>query len=89
MDVGSVKAPIVQEIEALGLNFSGHTSDGGQRKGWVKHASAALLETAMWVMTLMDNTQPETLAKLKPLSPVWMPIRSSYLQKSMTNWWQR
>ncbi len=79
-DVGSVKSGIAAECEALGIrNFvAGHPMTGSERGG-VAHASAALLENAVWVLTPTERTPLTALAKMRRLvtqlgaAPVVMP----------------
>ncbi|EYB66641.1 prephenate dehydrogenase [Deinococcus phoenicis] len=79
-DVGSVKAGIAAELEALGVrNFvPGHPMAGSERGG-VTHARAALLENAVWVLTPTDHTPLTALSRVRTLvehlgaAPVVMP----------------
>ena len=79
-DVGSVKASIAAEFEALGLrNFvPGHPMTGSERGG-VANASAGLLENAVWVLTPTERTPLTALSRLRRLveqlgaAPVVMP----------------
>ncbi|MBI0444619.1 MULTISPECIES: prephenate dehydrogenase [Deinococcus] len=79
-DVGSVKAGIAAELEALGVrNFvPGHPMAGSERGG-VTHARAALLENAVWVLTPTDHTPLTALTRMRTLveglgaAPVVMP----------------
>ena len=79
-DVGSVKAGIAAEMEALGVqNFvPGHPMAGSERGG-VTHAQAALLENAVWVLTPTDHTPLTALSRARTLvehlgaAPVVMP----------------
>ncbi|WP_102126644.1 prephenate dehydrogenase [Deinococcus planocerae] len=79
-DVGSVKAGIAAEMEALGVrNFvAGHPMAGSERGG-VTHARAGLLENAVWVLTPTDQTPLTALSKARTLvehlgaAPVVMP----------------
>ena len=79
-DVGSVKAGIAAEMEALGVrNFvPGHPMAGSERGG-VTHARAALLENAVWVLTPTDHTPLTALSRARMLvehlgaAPVVMP----------------
>ncbi len=79
-DVGSVKAGIAAEMEALGVrNFvPGHPMAGSERGG-VTHARAALLENAVWVLTPTDHTPLSALSRARVLvehlgaAPVVMP----------------
>ena len=65
IDVGSVKAGIVSAMSELGINFVGTHPMAGSEKGGVQNASAALLETAMWVLTPDKQTNPQVLSKVK------------------------
>ena len=79
-DVGSVKAGIAAEFEALGIrNFvPGHPMTGSERGG-VANASAGLLENAVWVLTPTERTPLTALSRLRRLveqlgaAPLVMP----------------
>lgn len=79
-DVGSVKAGIAAELDALGVrNFvPGHPMAGSERGG-VTHARAALLENAVWVLTPTEHTPLTALSRARQLveglgaAPVVMP----------------
>ncbi|PNY82513.1 prephenate dehydrogenase [Deinococcus koreensis] len=80
MDVGSVKGGIAAEMERLGVRsfVAGHPMAGSERGG-VTHASAALLENAVWVLTPTDHTPLTALSRARSLvehlgaAPVVMP----------------
>mgnify|MGYP000155444581 CR=1 FL=1 len=62
-DVGSVKAPIARE--AMRSTFvPGHPMAGSDRAG-VRHADAALLENAVWVLTPTSRTDEAATAKVE------------------------
>lgn len=79
-DVGSVKAGIAAELEALGVRgfVPGHPMAGSERGG-VTHAHAGLLENAVWVLTPTDHTPLTALSRARALveglgaAPVVMP----------------
>lgn len=79
-DVGSVKASIAAEMEALGVRqfVPGHPMAGSERGG-VTHARAALLQNAVWVLTPTDQTPLTALSRVRTLveelgaAPVVMP----------------
>ncbi|ADV67608.1 prephenate dehydrogenase [Deinococcus maricopensis] len=79
-DVGSVKGPVADALAQLGVrNFvPGHPMAGSERGG-VEHASAALLENAIWVLTPTDDTPLPALSRARTLvehlgaAPVVMP----------------
>ncbi len=55
-DVGSVKAPVVSELEAVLPRFvGGHPMAGSERAG-VEFAHAGLLQNAVWILAQTDNT---------------------------------
>lgn len=62
-DVGSVKAPIVASLSDLRL-VGGHPMAGSDRAG-VRHADAALLENAVWVLTPTESTDPVALERVR------------------------
>jgi len=62
-DVGSVKAPIVASLSDLRL-VAGHPMAGSDRSG-VRHADAALLENAVWVLTPTETTDPVALERVR------------------------
>ncbi|MDQ3396535.1 MAG: prephenate dehydrogenase [Deinococcota bacterium] len=62
-DVGSVKADLVKGL--AGVRFvGGHPMAGSERIG-VQHASAALLENAVWVLTPTETTDLAALATVR------------------------
>ena len=79
-DVGSVKASIAAELEALGVKqfVPGHPMAGSERGG-VQNASAALLENAVWVLTPTETTPLTALSRVRRMvealgaAPVVMP----------------
>ncbi|MFC4455792.1 prephenate dehydrogenase/arogenate dehydrogenase family protein [Deinococcus sonorensis] len=79
-DVGSVKGGIAAELERLGVRHfvPGHPMAGSERGG-VQHASAALLENAVWVLTPTETTPLTALSRVRMLveqlgaAPVVMP----------------
>ena len=79
-DVGSVKASIAAELEALGVRqfVPGHPMAGSERGG-VQNASAALLENAVWVLTPTETTPLTALSRVRRMveglgaAPVVMP----------------
>lgn len=79
-DVGSVKAGIAAEMETLGVRqfVAGHPMAGSERGG-VRHARAALLENAVWVLTPTEQTPLTALSRTRALveglgaAPVVMP----------------
>ncbi|MPY65560.1 prephenate dehydrogenase [Deinococcus sp. SDU3-2] len=79
-DVGSVKAGIAAELDALGVRgfVPGHPMAGSERGG-VTHARAALLENAVWVLTPTEYTSLTALSRARQLvealgaAPVVMP----------------
>ncbi|MGY2894118.1 prephenate dehydrogenase/arogenate dehydrogenase family protein [Deinococcus sp. UYEF24] len=79
-DVGSVKASIASELEALGVKqfVPGHPMAGSERGG-VQNASAALLENAVWVLTPTETTPLTALSRVRRMvealgaAPVVMP----------------
>ncbi|MDQ3460005.1 MAG: prephenate dehydrogenase [Deinococcota bacterium] len=62
-DVGSVKAEVVRRLAAARF-VGGHPMAGSERVG-VQHASAALLENAVWVLTPAETTDPSALASVR------------------------
>lgn len=62
-DVGSVKREVVAGLRSLRF-VGGHPMAGSDRAG-VLNADAALLETAVWVLTPDDSTDPDALASVK------------------------
>ncbi|WP_412028839.1 prephenate dehydrogenase/arogenate dehydrogenase family protein [Deinococcus yunweiensis] len=80
MDVGSVKSGIAAEMERLGVRsfVAGHPMAGSERGG-VAHASASLLENAVWVLTPTESTPLTALSRARLLvehlgaAPVVMP----------------
>ncbi len=67
IDVGSVKAPVVDALEAALPRFVGtHPMAGSERAG-VEHATAGLLENAVWVLTPTDRTPPDALDRATAL----------------------
>lgn len=79
-DVGSVKEGVARELEGLGVRqfVPGHPMAGSERGG-VGHASAALLENAVWVLTPTERTPLTALSRMRALVerlgavPVVMP----------------
>jgi prephenate dehydrogenase len=68
-DVGSVKAPLLDALSSLPLELrrrfvGGHPMAGSERSG-VQHASAGLLENAIWVLTPTPETDPNALEKVR------------------------
>jgi prephenate dehydrogenase len=69
-DVGSVKAPVLAEIAGQGLPegastryVPGHPMTGAERSG-PDHASASLVDGAVWVLTPGPDTGEEAAARL-------------------------
>ena len=62
-DVGSVKAGVVRELRDLRF-VGGHPMAGSDRAG-VRHANAALLENAVWVLTPDERTDREALDRVR------------------------
>jgi prephenate dehydrogenase len=62
-DVGGVKAEIVRRLASARF-VGGHPMTGSEKSG-VQHASAALLENAVWVLTPAEHTDPEALSSVR------------------------
>jgi len=62
-DVGSVKEEVVAALSHL--RFVGSHPMAGSEKIGVAHASAALLENAVWVLTPSKTTDPATVALVR------------------------
>jgi prephenate dehydrogenase len=62
-DVGSVKSEVVHALSHLRF-VGGHPMAGSEKIG-VQHASAALLENAVWVLTPNDHTDPAAVALVR------------------------
>ena len=62
-DVGSVKAEVTAALPHLRF-VGGHPMAGSEKAG-VQHASAALLENAVWVLTPAKGTDPAALALVR------------------------
>lgn len=77
-DVGSVKKPLADALHNIPNYIPGHPMAGSEKAG-VEHATAALLENAIWVLTPTEDTPLSTLAKVRKLveqlgaTPVVMP----------------
>jgi prephenate dehydrogenase len=70
-DVGSVKAPLLDALSSLPPELrrrfvGGHPMAGSERAG-VQHASAGLLENAIWVLTPTPETDPNALEKVRQM----------------------
>jgi prephenate dehydrogenase len=70
-DVGSVKGPVVAEIEAArpdraGRYVGGHPMAGSEQDG-LDGASADLFTGATWVLTPTERTDPEVFARVRQL----------------------
>lgn len=68
-DVGSVKKPLLDALAGLPLEFrqrfvGGHPMAGSERGG-VQHASAGLLENAIWVLTPTPETDQKALETVR------------------------
>ncbi len=68
-DVGSVKAPLLDALSGLPAELrkrfvGGHPMAGSERAG-VQHASAGLLENAIWVLTPTTETDPSALERVR------------------------
>ena len=66
-DVGSVKGPVVEGMDALGLAdrfVGGHPMAGSDRAG-VRHADAALVENAVWVLTPTEASGPSAVERVR------------------------
>ncbi len=73
-DVGSVKGGLLEGLQDLPLAFrqrfvAGHPMAGSE-KGGVRHASAALLQNAIWVLTPSLETSAMALARVRNLTEV-------------------
>lgn len=62
-DVGSVKAEVVSALRDLRF-VGGHPMAGSDRAG-VRHADAALLENAVWVLTPDQHTDADALQRVR------------------------
>ena len=70
-DVGSVKAPLLDALSGLPAELrkrfvGGHPMAGSERAG-VQHASAGLLENAIWVLTPTPETDPSALERVRQM----------------------
>ncbi|MDR0767506.1 MAG: prephenate dehydrogenase [Methanosarcinales archaeon] len=68
-DVGSVKAPIHKEIEALGMeeNFiGGHPMAGSEKTGYA-NSKAMLIENAYYILTPSANVSSDKITKMSEL----------------------
>lgn len=70
-DVGSVKGALLEGLASLPLEFrqrfvAGHPMAGSE-KGGVRHASAALLQNAIWVLTPSLENRAEAVERVRLL----------------------
>ena len=68
-DVGSVKAPVVEAVEAARTDAAarfvgGHPMAGSEQEG-VEGADGGLFEGATWVLTPTETTDPQAYARLR------------------------
>lgn len=62
-DVGGVKSDVVRQLSHLRF-VGGHPMAGSERPG-VVNADAAMLENAVWVLTPVQDTDPEALRRVE------------------------
>ena len=92
-DVGSVKAPVVDAVEAarpdLAARFvGGHPMAGSEQEG-LDGASADLFVGATWVLTPTGRTDPEAFADVRTLRGACSAPKRSRSRPSCTTRWSR
>lgn len=70
-DVGSVKTSLLEATAALGADLRGRFVGGhpmaGSERGGVGHASAGLLQNAIWVLTPSPESSPRAVERVRLL----------------------